>query len=319
MPKTISLVMIVKNSGEKLKRAVDSCIDLCSEIIIVDTGSEDATPVIASQLGAEVYYYTWKNDFAAARNFALQHAACEWVLILDDDEELNSDSLKNNIDLLEDPQTGGICLNIKNKLEGNDAFSKHKYTRLFRNMPEFKYSGRIHEQIRPSIEDAGFNIIDSEIEIIHYGYMKNDPSRNSRNKDLLMQELADNPNDDFSKYHLALTAFSSGEFGKVIEVYNELKDSEELSTDQKDTLRLKTAQVYLKRGDYHNTLDISEKKCLNSDAEGLRLYIRAALFMQQQEYEKAFNIFSSKEIQHSNLVDKAIITEALNMLKKILI
>lgn len=311
--------MIVKNSGKKLKRAVDSCIDICSEIIIVDTGSEDDTPVIASQLGAEVYYYTWKNDFAAARNFALKHAAGEWVLVLDDDEELNSDSLKNNIALLDDTQTGGICLNIINKLEGKDSFSKHKYTRLFRNMPEFKYTGRIHEQIRPSIEEAGFNIIDSEIAIIHYGYIKNDPSRNSRNKDLLMQELTDNPNDDFVKYHLAVTAFSSGEFGKVIDIYNELEGSEELSDEQKDTLRLKTAQVYLKWGDYHTTLDISEKKCVSTDAEGLRLYIRAALYMQQQEYEKAFNIFSSKELQQSNLVNKSIIAEALNMLQKILV
>ena len=40
---TISLCMIVKNEEQVLKRCLDSVRDLVEEIIIVDTGSTDAT------------------------------------------------------------------------------------------------------------------------------------------------------------------------------------------------------------------------------------------------------------------------------------
>lgn len=45
---TISLCMIVKNEERILKRCLDSVRDLVDEIIIVDTGSTDATKWIAA-------------------------------------------------------------------------------------------------------------------------------------------------------------------------------------------------------------------------------------------------------------------------------
>ena len=45
---TISLCMIVKNEERVLKRCLDSVRDLVDEIIIVDTGSTDATKRIAA-------------------------------------------------------------------------------------------------------------------------------------------------------------------------------------------------------------------------------------------------------------------------------
>ena len=71
---TISLCMIVKNEEKILARCLDSIADLMDEIIIVDTGSADATKAIAANYTDKVYDFEWIGDFAAARNFAPQRS-----------------------------------------------------------------------------------------------------------------------------------------------------------------------------------------------------------------------------------------------------
>ena len=60
---TISLCMIVKNEERILARCLDSVKDLVDEIIIVDTGSADATRQIAQTYTDRVYDFTWIEEF----------------------------------------------------------------------------------------------------------------------------------------------------------------------------------------------------------------------------------------------------------------
>lgn len=57
-------------------------------IVVLDTGSSDETVSLAGDCGAEVHHLAWPDDFAAARNHALDLAAADWNLILDADEWL---------------------------------------------------------------------------------------------------------------------------------------------------------------------------------------------------------------------------------------
>ena len=58
------------------------------EWLVVDDGSSDETVQIAEAAGAKVGHFEWCNDFAAARNAALDMATGHWVLMIDADEEL---------------------------------------------------------------------------------------------------------------------------------------------------------------------------------------------------------------------------------------
>ena len=90
---SISLCMIVINEEKHLETCLNSVKNIVSEIIIVDTGSTDQTKEIANKFKVKVYDFQWNDDFSAARNFCLQKAAKDWILVLDADETISNKDL----------------------------------------------------------------------------------------------------------------------------------------------------------------------------------------------------------------------------------
>ena len=88
---TISLCMIVKNEERVLARCLDSVADLVDEIIIVDTGSTDATKEIAARYTEQIYDLVWQDDFAAARNFSFSKASMDYIYTHDAAEVLDDE------------------------------------------------------------------------------------------------------------------------------------------------------------------------------------------------------------------------------------
>ncbi|HEY9906517.1 MAG TPA: glycosyltransferase family 2 protein, partial [Thermosynechococcaceae cyanobacterium] len=88
----LSLCMIVRDEAAALPRCLKSVQGVVDETIVVDTGSVDDTIAVAQSfsqlLNVRVHQFTWCHDFSAARNYSLQYAQGEWILILDADEIL---------------------------------------------------------------------------------------------------------------------------------------------------------------------------------------------------------------------------------------
>src|SRR4051812_17655188 len=84
----VSFCMIVRNGAATLADCLGSVAHLADEMIVVDTGSSDASCQIARGFGARVVSLPWPDDFAAARNRYLELARMPWVLSLDADEQL---------------------------------------------------------------------------------------------------------------------------------------------------------------------------------------------------------------------------------------
>lgn len=71
------------------ERRIAACIEsaaFADQIVVVDSGSSDATVGIAKDLGVEVYVHADWQGFAVQRNRILQHATGDWVFFLDADE-----------------------------------------------------------------------------------------------------------------------------------------------------------------------------------------------------------------------------------------
>ena len=67
----VSLCVIARNEAATLGRCLESVRELADELIVVDTGSADATPEVARRAGARVISSVWEDDFSRARNRAL--------------------------------------------------------------------------------------------------------------------------------------------------------------------------------------------------------------------------------------------------------
>jgi len=83
-----SLAMIVKDAQDTLPLVLGDAVTFCDELVVVDTGSSDATVEVARQHGATVHHFAWIDDFAAARNVAFDHCHGEWIVWLDDDDRV---------------------------------------------------------------------------------------------------------------------------------------------------------------------------------------------------------------------------------------
>ena len=66
--------MIARNESRHLPKALASVKGIAAEIMVVDTGSTDDTMSIATAMGAKVLHFDWIDDFAAARNSAIEAA-----------------------------------------------------------------------------------------------------------------------------------------------------------------------------------------------------------------------------------------------------
>jgi glycosyltransferase involved in cell wall biosynthesis len=96
---TLSLAMIVKNEGETIERVLDCAKLFADETIVVDTGSTDDTVAKARAMGAQVRYFDWIDDFAAARNYAFSQCSMDWIVWLDGDDVISPENQLRIVDL----------------------------------------------------------------------------------------------------------------------------------------------------------------------------------------------------------------------------
>ncbi|HEX8833882.1 MAG TPA: glycosyltransferase family 2 protein, partial [Abditibacteriaceae bacterium] len=60
------------------------------EILVVDMHSDDATVAVAEELGCRVFSHERTGYVEPARNFAIEQATGDWILVLDADERVSS-------------------------------------------------------------------------------------------------------------------------------------------------------------------------------------------------------------------------------------
>lgn len=147
----ITLCLLARNEKHNLDRCFSNIGEAVDRILLLDTGSTDGTAEKAVELGAEVYRYTWDNDFSKARNSLLEKVETGWVLWIDGDEHY-SESLTMEILEVTKSDTGHAGYRFPRK---NFYFGKWmKYGRnypdlqlkLFRKEDSGGYRNRIHEK-----------------------------------------------------------------------------------------------------------------------------------------------------------------------------
>jgi glycosyltransferase involved in cell wall biosynthesis len=199
----LSAPLIVRNEERFLPACLGSLRDVVDEIVVVDTGSTDRTREIARDFGACVHELAWADDFAAARNHALDLARGQWILYVDADERLRSGSLARLRAQLDDASHVGFQV----LLHPRAGFTPYWELRLFRNHPLIRFKGVIHENIWPGIDAYrrahGGRIGRSDLALDHEGYEGDQASKHERNLPLLERAVQDDPTRVYLWCHLA--------------------------------------------------------------------------------------------------------------------
>jgi glycosyltransferase involved in cell wall biosynthesis len=293
--------MIVKNEKNMLARCLDSIRPIVHQIVIVDTGSTDATPAIAEQFGVHMIQRAWDDHFSHARNAGLEAVSAGWILVLDADEELDPDSAVRLPAILKaiPAQTGGLRLRIRNLQPGGDLcrFTDQWTTRLFRAHPTIRYEGMIHEQVTPSILSGGWQVADADLTILHHGYaqsaVQGQVSRSQRNLDLLLKALTITPDDAYLLYQVGVTYHSMAQLRPAFDFLHRALEQphDQLNPEVLEILHMKLAQLYLARDEYAPTL-VHARASLYCNPENLvAMYLAALALMFQNDIRGAYPYF----------------------------
>lgn len=233
----LSQCMIVKDEEKNIERALSWAKDIAFEQIVVDTGSTDRTVEIAEKMGAKVYHFEWINDFSAAKNYAIEQATGNWIAFLDADEYISRQDAKKLFAILKkirsDPDMREKCLVLNIPLvnvdENGNPTSVYDQERVFRNIPQARYKGKIHEMITLGSESV-FRMDD--IKVVHTGYSETAYEQTGkawRNIDMLRLELKERPDDLTLKAYLADALKVSGSQEDIEEsdrLYNDVINGE---------------------------------------------------------------------------------------------
>jgi GT2 family glycosyltransferase/glycosyltransferase involved in cell wall biosynthesis len=217
----LSVCLIVRNESARIQHCLDSIQSLATQIVVVDTGSEDDTRQIAGQKGAEIINFTWNDDFSAARNQALELASGDWILILDADESMAPEDVERIAAEMELPD----ALSYQFEVVDADTHEVESFqpVRLFRNAPGIFFQGIIGESCKMSLESFGktwrMNSLVSKASIHHHWRRASENEQKekmARHFSLMEQALQQSPDDVQLLFRSALELKRGGEVNQAV-------------------------------------------------------------------------------------------------------
>lgn len=315
---SLGACLIVRNGRSTIEAAVRSLLPFVHQLVVVDTGSEDKTPSVCARYGAELHFFAWTNNFAEARNYALQCMRTNWIITLDADEVVDSTSLAALLPLPNDSSVGGFRVALHNALSTDDnaATSIHHYPRIFRRHPSIRYKGAIHEQIGEAILNAGFDIIESPVVIHHYGYTSITPQKIHRNATLLRAELDKEPENPWLQYHFGLTEFAAQRYETARQYLLSVLETQTLSPEQMEMAWLRLAQMALGQDDWPEFEKRISFTSTDAHREGFRQYLAAVRSALSGNYQQALALLSTDVVRLCGLVDRGQFETIFNLCRQ---
>ena len=207
----VSLCMIVRDEEQVLAECLESAKPHFDEIVVVDTGSIDKTKEIAGKYADRIVDFRWVDDFSAARNESLKHATGDWIFWMDADDTLpkeTGEAIRRAAESAPDDVVAFI-VPVRFVDDGSAAGGTQvDHVKLFRNFPGLSFEGRIHEQVLPSLREAGGRIARLDALVLHTNYDNSEEGqrrKHERDRALLDLDLKERPGHPFVLFNIGMT------------------------------------------------------------------------------------------------------------------
>lgn len=198
----LSVCLIMKNEAQELPAWLANAQAYAKneEIIVVDTGSRDSSRELAAQAGVRLYDFPWQDDFAAAKNFALEQVTypangTKWIIFLDADETFYHPEgvrglLAHALQQAPDAQGFQVLMRHVDTDAAEMPIGTEPVIRVLRLQPGLSYRGRVHETPTFHGEVLADLPLAQGLLLRHTGYASSKMrAKAARNLRLLQQEI----------------------------------------------------------------------------------------------------------------------------------
>jgi len=290
---TLALIMIVKNEAENLPELLGPLQGKFDQVVVVDTGSDDGTPEVARQYGAEVYFFPWINDFAAARNESIRHARCDWCFWLDADDRMPPEEVDLIRKVIVRHPKRDVAFFCRLRSFGSSwTGDQHlMQIRLFPNVPGIAFEGAVHERIGDSLLRLGIRLEHCPVEIVHTGYIDPAvmPAKFARNLELMERMLEKNPNDVSTRFQLIMQLVPMGkleEARKEVDILAQVLEKLSIPPNDFYTFLLLKGVVLAHSGDVEGAKRCYERILELHPELGVAHYLLATVYYEQRDWER---------------------------------
>ena len=233
MKLTISVVISTYNKETSLERCLNSVSELADEIIVIDNQSQDKTVEVAKRYTKKVFSVPNQLMLNCNKNKGFEKASGDWILNLDDDEEVTPVLAKEILSLIRShPSHNGFWIKRKNYSFGkwiqHGLWWPDKQIRLFRKGRGQFPCVHIHEYIKVDGEVGELTepYIHYNYETVHQYLTKIDRASTSEaitlselNYQLMWYDAIRFPVSDFLKIYFAQAGYKDGLHGLVLSLF----------------------------------------------------------------------------------------------------
>ena len=289
----ISVCMIAKNEDNHIEECLKRLRPCRFEIIVVDTGSVDRTVEIAQRYADKVFHFAWCNDFSAARNFSVQQASNDWVLIIDCDEYLENVNLAEleEATARNSRSVGMIVRNNPYSIQGVRSVMSERLGRLF-NRRYCHFEGIIHEQVF-ALDGREVDSFKIPLTFYHEGYVSESGKRMraTRNLELLLHDLKAKGPNPYIYFQLGQNYVSLNDLEKAAQYYQK---GLELNADPSSAFVQSMVETYgyclIELARYDAAMSLQDKYEQFSHHADF-IYLMGMIYMKKGIYDKAIEEF----------------------------
>jgi glycosyltransferase involved in cell wall biosynthesis len=278
--------MIVKDEEKVLGRCLDSLKGFADEIIVVDTGSSDATKQIAAGYTDKIYDFTWIHDFSAARNYSFTKATMDYIYVADADEVIDAENRQRLLLLKQNllPEIEIVQMKYANQLAFNTTynFDVEYRPKLYKRLRSFRWVEPLHESVALSPI-----IFDSKIVIFHL------PESNHAGRDFqTFQRVIQREGKLSPKLYemYARELYIAGEekdFADALEYFKGFAENEECSERERKILECILAKCYRLSKDVTGLMKYSLRNVADGKGTAEVCYELGEYFMEVGDYREA--------------------------------